>query len=107
MLFLKAQTPTLTITDFASLRNKNVIYFSETALQHAGQTGAFLFFLYTLFGGSSCSNPQDLHGRARKTQLEPLVAQVQEQVKTIAANVEEQIKPMAANVQDSVPDPAH
>ncbi|XP_054461761.1 type-4 ice-structuring protein LS-12-like [Anoplopoma fimbria] len=34
-----------------------------------------------------------------KTQLEPLVAQIQEQLRSVATNVEEQIKPLAANVQ--------
>merc|ERR1712035_281543 len=33
-----------------------------------------------------------------QTQLEPLVAKVQEQMRTAATNVEEQLKPMATNV---------
>ncbi|KAM3858500.1 uncharacterized protein ACN63O_018074 [Diretmus argenteus] len=51
---------------------------------------------------------QDLASKAqtfldeRRTQLEPIVAQIQEQLKSAAANVEEQIKPMAANVQSQV-----
>ncbi|KAI9539997.1 hypothetical protein NQZ68_001930 [Dissostichus eleginoides] len=35
----------------------------------------------------------------RKTQLEPLVAHIQEQLQTVASNAEAQIKPLAANVQ--------
>merc|ERR1711915_127125 len=38
----------------------------------------------------------------RKTQLEPIVAQVQEQLRTAATSMEEQIKPLAANVQAQV-----
>merc|ERR1712035_181161 len=47
---------------------------------------------------------QDLQTQAQniQTQLEPLVAKVQEQMRTAAANVEEQLKPMATNVQKQV-----
>lgn len=65
----------------------------------AGHTGVFLssavdhhvfFFLHRTF-------LED-----KKTQLEPIVAQVQEQLRTAATNMEEQIKPLAENVQAQV-----
>ncbi|XP_060948750.1 type-4 ice-structuring protein-like [Limanda limanda] len=51
---------------------------------------------------------QDLAGQAqtfvqdRKTQLEPLAAQIQEQLQTAAAKLEEHMKPLAENVQPMV-----
>ncbi|XP_042362595.1 type-4 ice-structuring protein LS-12-like [Plectropomus leopardus] len=53
-------------------------------------------------------NNQDLANQAqtfmddRRTQLEPLVAQIQEHLKSAASTVEEQIQPLAANVQAQI-----
>ncbi|NP_001290217.1 antifreeze protein type IV precursor [Notothenia coriiceps] len=50
-------------------------------------------------------NTHDLANQAtsfvneKKIQLEPLVAQIQEQLQAVASNAEAQIKPLAANVQ--------